>query len=77
MAVEIDVSANYSIGKTFNSAYQYALFSYNQNLLQVSFEDWGDSINEDGLIGRLKSILTSSILEIPMLSTRTGGCSRR
>lgn len=56
MAVEIDVSANYSISKTFNSAYQYALFSFNQNLLQVGFEDWGDSINEDGIIARLKSI---------------------
>jgi hypothetical protein len=56
MAVEIDASSNYSISKTFNQAYQYALFSFNQNLLQVGFEDFGTAINDTGIVAHLKTL---------------------
>ena len=39
MAVSVDMSANYSIGMTFDSAYEYPLFSFTKNQLQVSFKD--------------------------------------
>jgi len=56
MAVSGDVSASYSISKMFEASYSYALFSYNQSLLQVSFEDWGSKINQSAIKTRLNNI---------------------
>lgn len=58
MAVSGDANLNYSITKTFQSSYQYALMSYNQNQLLAKFDDFADSINESVLKARLGQIPT-------------------
>ncbi|KAF2277724.1 uncharacterized protein EI97DRAFT_415284 [Westerdykella ornata] len=58
MAVTVGVSANYSISKMFQGFYSYALFSYNQNLIQASIDSWADNIHEDNLKKRLSTLPT-------------------
>jgi hypothetical protein len=53
MAVSADASMNYSITKTFTSNNQFYMFAFNQTMLNVSFDDWGDSISSDTLKAHL------------------------
>ena len=56
MAIQGDVSASYAIRKAFQESYQYAMFSYNQLMLRVGFEEFGDQVNENFLRLRMSRI---------------------
>src|ERR1700761_8714232 len=58
MAVSGNASVNYSISKTFHSKYQYALLSYNQNLLSVQLSDYASSVDEKAIASRLENLAT-------------------
>ena len=51
-------STNYAIKKMFHSSYQYALFNYNETLLQIRFADIRSAINETVIKGRLEQLAT-------------------
>lgn len=47
---------DYSITKSFTSDEQCSMFSSNQNMLEVSFEDWDSYINSNALKARLATL---------------------
>jgi len=47
---------NYSITKSFTSDRQYSMFAFNQNMVEVSFDDWGSSINSAPLKNRMANV---------------------
>ncbi|KAI0055085.1 hypothetical protein BV25DRAFT_1922113 [Artomyces pyxidatus] len=49
MAVSGSVDASYSIAKTFQQKYQYAIFAYDSTLFTVTFEDYMSSISSPKL----------------------------
>lgn len=56
LAIEGDVSAGYAIRKTFQKAYQYSLFSFNQHMIIVKLEDYQKRVNEPLLKRRMSRI---------------------
>lgn len=54
MAIGGDISANYAIQKTFQKQYQYAMFAFNQVLLEVGFDDYAKTVDEVLLLRRLR-----------------------
>ncbi|KAL8822703.1 MAG: hypothetical protein Q9191_006567, partial [Dirinaria sp. TL-2023a] len=56
LAIEGDVSAGYAIRKTFQKAYQYSLFSFNQHMIIVKLEDYQKRVNEPLLKQRMSRI---------------------
>ncbi|MCJ1292858.1 hypothetical protein MMC34_004411 [Xylographa carneopallida] len=47
---------SYSITKTYQKSYAWALYSFKEYLLQAQLVDFGDSINESNLTNRLSNI---------------------
>lgn len=56
MAVEAGASAKSSVSRSFTEETQYALFGFNQNLLQVSFQDYVGEFDVIGLLQRIKNV---------------------
>ncbi|KAL8837695.1 MAG: hypothetical protein Q9170_002427 [Blastenia crenularia] len=56
LAVTGDMSASYANKKTFQKNYLYSTFIYNQILIQVAIQNYGNFVNEAELLGHRSRI---------------------
>ena len=76
--VEGGVSVDRGVAKTFQDSFQYALFTYNEQLLQVGYSNYHDKIDEEFLkqtaerAGRFDSTNTASIFQYRNLFSAIG-----